>query len=229
MKLAIMQPYFFPYIGYFQLIQAVDAFVVYDDVNYINRGWINRNFLLSQNQGQRVTLSLEGASQNKQINQIAVSENNGKLLSTIKQNYSKSPEFTFVYPLIEQIVTHQEKNLARFLNYSLRLVCDYLDLRPQWFVSSDIKKDNTLRGQDKIMAICKELGATQYINLPGGKELYDQEFFVEQGLKLSFIEPRPIMYKQFGGDFVPYLSIIDVLMFNDRENARMLLREYEIV
>lgn len=228
MKLAIMQPYFFPYLGYFQLIHAVDEFVIYDDVNFIKGGWINRNYILGNGGKQLVTLPLKGASPNKLINQVEVSVQH-KIRQSIRQNYGKAPHFNAVYPIIEDILAQLEKNLARFLDYQLCHVCDYLSLRPRWHTSSALNKDNGLRGQDKVLSICGELGATHYINLSGGKALYDQQSFISQGLDLSFIQPRVVKYPQFGMDFVPNLSIIDVMMFNDREQCATLLKEYELV
>lgn len=230
MKLAIMQPYLFPYLGYFQLIRAVDAFVVYDDVNFINRGWINRNNILSQGHAQLFTMELEGASQNKLINEVGVAGRNEKLLKSIRQSYGKAPYFAEVFPLIEAILNNPEKNLARFLDDQLRQICAYLGLTPEWHISSELKKDNTLRGQEKILAICQELGASHYINVPGGRELYDQESFVERGLQLSFIQSRAVSYRQFGKEFVPNLSIIDVMMFNEREEiGENLLSKFDLV
>ncbi|MFA5370492.1 MAG: WbqC family protein [Sideroxydans sp.] len=229
MKLALMQPYLFPYLGYFQLIRAVDTFVVYDDVNYIKGGWINRNFILGQGGKQLITLPLQGASPNQLIKQVEVGGMQQKLLQTIRHNYSKAPQFATVFPLIEDILMQQEKNLARFLDYQLRQISDYLGLRPQWHVSSGLNKDNELRGQDKVLAICEELGATHYINVPGGRALYEQESFAARGMQLSFIQPKAVAYRQFGKEFVPNLSIVDVMMFNDREQCARLLEEYELV
>jgi len=228
MKLAIMQPYLFPYLGYFQLIQAVDAFVVYDDVNYIKGGWINRNYILANGDRRLITLPLQDASPNKLINQIEVGGQH-KILQTLRHSYGRAPYFDAVYPLIEDILMQTEKNLARFLDYQLRRLCGYLGLCPQWHISSALNKDNALRGQDKVLAICEELGATHYINVPGGKELYDPPSFAARGLKLSFIQPRAVRYRQFGKEFVPNLSIIDVMMFNDREQCARLLEEYDLV
>jgi len=228
MKLAIMQPYLLPYLGYFQLIRAVDAFVVYDDVNYIKGGWINRNCILAQGSKELITLQLRGASQNLLINQIEIAGNSEKLLKPIRQRYSKAPQFGTVFPLLENIFLQQEKNLARFLGHGLRRVCDYLGLRPEWHISSALKKDNELRGQNKILAICEELGATHYINMPGGKALYGHENFAHKGLQLSFIQPRPVEYRQFGKSFVPNLSIIDVMMFNDQSQCARLLEGYDL-
>jgi len=229
MRLAVMQPYLFPSIGYFQLIHAVDAFVVYDDVNFIKRGWINRNNILGQNEAQRFTLETRGASQNTLINQVSVGSNQEKLLKSIRQSYSKAPQFSAAFPIIEKVLLQREGNLSKFLGRGLRWICDYLDLRPEWHFSSALKKDHGLRGQEKILAICEELGATHYINMPGGKELYDHRSFSRRGIRLSFIEPKPVVYHQFEGGFVPNLSIIDVMMFNDREQCSRLLREYALV
>ncbi len=224
-----MQPYLFPYLGYFQLIRAVDAFVVYDDVNYIVRGWINRNFILEQGNRLMITLPLQGASQNLLINEVMVSSRQHKLLSTIRHNYAKAPYFKAVFPMLEDIFLQQEKNLARFLDYQLRRVCDYLGLAPRWHVSSSLNKDNSLRGQNKVLAICEELGAKHYINVPGGKSLYDHAAFANHGMQLFLIQPRPVSYRQFGKEFVPNLSIIDVMMFNDKDQCAALLEEYELI
>lgn len=229
MKLAIMQPYLFPYLGYFQLIRAVDAFVVYDDVNYIKGGWINRNFILAEGDRQLVTLPLQGASPNQLINQVTVGNRQNKLTETIRHRYGKAPQFSAVYALVESILKQHEKNLARFLDYQLRQICDYLGLHPKWYVSSSLKKDNELRGQDKVLAICEELGATHYINVPGGKSLYDREAFASRGIQLSFVQPKAVAYRQFGNEFTPNLSIIDVMMFNDKAQCAKLLEEYELV
>lgn len=229
MKIAIMQPYLFPYLGYFQLIRAVDTFVVYDDVNYINKGWVNRNYILAQGNKLLVTLPLQGGSQNRLINQIAVGDGRKKIIKTIRHCYSKAPHFPEVFPLIEEILLHQEMNLARFLDHSLRQICDHLALHPLWRISSTLKKENELRGQEKVLAICEELGASHYINVSGGKELYDRGDFSDQATRLSFIQSKPVAYRQFGKAFVPNLSIIDVMMFNDKEQCRKLLEEYDLV
>lgn len=228
MKLAIMQPYLFPYLGYFQLIKTVDTFVVYDDVNFIKGGWINRNFILSQGKKQLFTLPLLGASSNKLISEIKVGDRRSKLLKTLHQAYSKAPHYKVVYPLIEDIILQEEDDLAMFLNYGLKKICEYLDLKPDWKMSSSLKKDNRYSGQEKVLAICKELGASQYINVPGGKDLYDYDKFTEQGLKLSFIQPDLVSYHQMDNDFVANLSIVDVIMFNDKEQCEKLLMEYAL-
>ena len=230
MKLAIMQPYLFPYLGYFQLIHAVDVFVVFDDVNYINRGWINRNNILAKGEAQLFTMELKQASQNKLINEIGVGGGNEKLIRTIQLSYSKAPYFQQAFSIIEDILNQKEMNLAQFLDYQLRAICAYFGLSPLWKTSSQLRKDKDLREQEKILAICEELEAKHYINLPGGKDLYDQKTFEARGIELSFIQSKPITYLQFNSEFIPQLSIIDVMMFNSPDAIKdKILNSYEIV
>ncbi len=229
MTLAIMQPYLFPYIGYWQLINAVDTFVIYVDVNFIKQGYINRNSILSNGKSQVITMELIGASSNKLINEIEVGNNREKLLKTIKQNYTKAPSFDKVYPIIENIINQNEKNLAKFIGYSLERICEYLEVDTKFVYSSNIKKDNTLKAQDKILEMCNILKADKYINAIGGQELYNKEIFKENGIELNFLKIELVEYKQFKNDFVPYLSIIDILMFNSKDEIKNMLVRYELV
>ena len=228
MSLALMQPYLFPYLGYFQLIHASDTFVVYDDVNYIKGGWINRNHLLANGVRQLFTLPLSDASPNKLINEICLRGTHGSILKSIRQNYGKAPQFANVFPLVEEVLDQKEINLARFVTFGLHRLCEYLGLHPNWYLSSSLDKDNTLRGQGKVLAICEELGVKQYINAPGGRHLYDTTDFLKRGIRLSFVQPRDVVYQQFGNEFIPNLSIIDVMMFNDQSQCRKLIEEYDI-
>jgi len=230
MKLGIMQPYFLPYIGYFQLIKTVDNYVIYDDVNFIKRGWINRNNILLDGKSYQFTLNLLEASQNKLINEIFIAEDQSKLLKTIYMTYKKAPYFSSVFPLLEKIFVYENNNLALFVGNSIIQIADYLRLDTQFIYSSDIKeKDSSLKAQDKILNICKIMGATEYFNAIGGIELYSKELFTEHNIKLNFLKTKPIEYKQFNNTFVPYLSILDVLMFNSLEQINKLMEQYEIL
>lgn len=223
MKLAIMQPYLFPYIGYFQLIRAVDAFVVYDDVAYRKGGMINRNYVLANDRRQRLTMSVLGGSPNRLINQIEVGSNKPKLLKTIRHCYARAPYFDAVFPILIEVLSCPVSNLALFLDHQLKRICDYLDLCPVWKMSSELNKNDLLRGQDRVLEICGALGASRYINLPGGAALYDPLAFANRGIELAFLRPGISSYGQYGAPFVPNLSIIDVLMFNGKEGTRQLL------
>lgn len=227
-----MQPYLFPYIGYFQLINAVDTFVIYDDVNFIKKGWINRNSILVNNKSFLFSAPLKEVSQNKRINEIFIDTNanwQNELLKTIEYSYKKAPFFSAVFPIINSVLTQNETNLSKFITYSLQTIAQYLTIKTNFIISSDIEKNNDLKGQDKIIEICKKCNATSYINAIGGIELYNTNDFLQQNIQLHFIKTNPIEYTQFKNEFVPWLSIIDVLMFNDVEKVKIMLNNYDLV
>lgn len=229
MKVAIMQPYFFPYIGYFQLINAVDIFVIYDDVNYIKQGWVNRNRILINNTVHYFTLQIKGASSFRKIKDITIGNNRLKLLKTIEQSYKNASQFENVHLLITDILTSEEENLSKFLMYSLKKIAEYLGIKTVFMLSSEIDINTVAKAEDKIITICKKLGAINYINAIGGQELYNKTKFDENSLKLQFLKSNDIQYNQFNANFVPWLSIIDVLMFNDKTAFFELLNNYELV
>lgn len=226
-----MQPYFFPYIGYWQLINAVDKFVIYDDVNFKKKGWIHRNNILINGETRYFNIRLKKASQNKLINEIEILQDEKyklDLLRTIKKAYKKAPYFYDVYKIIETVFSHEETKLSNFLAFSILEIIAYLEIDTEIILSSKIQKNNYLKGQAKIIEICKILGAKDYINPIGGTELYSKEEFKENGLNLFFINTNNIEYKQFNNNFIPNLSIIDVMMFNPPEKIKEMLNEYEL-
>ena len=232
MKLGIMQPYFFPYIGYWQLLNAVDTYVIYDDVNYIKGGWINRNRILAGGAPHYLNLPLAGASPNKKIHEIEVNKNDrllGKGLQTIRYNYGKAPYFKDVYPVLEAAFSCGETNLAGFITESLKFVCSYLGIGTKMVISSALHKNNELKGQEKVLEICRILGADTYLNAIGGKELYSGDEFKRHGITLYFLKTGDIWYEQFGHPFQGNLSIIDVMMFNPVERVREMLTQYDLV
>lgn len=229
MKLGIMQPYFFPYIGYWQLLNAVDTYVIYDDVAYIKQGWINRNRMLLNGKDFMFSLPLIEASSFKNINQIDIVAGSPKFLKSIEQAYAKAPYFHQVFPLVYSIINYEDHNLARYVTNSIHRVADYLHISTKLLVSSDIDKNNALKGQDKVLHISEMLGATQYYNAIGGQELYSKEDFSKRNISLVFLKTNPIVYKQFKNDFVPWLSILDVMMFNSVEEIQGMLNNYELL
>lgn len=229
-----MQPYFFPYIGYWQLINAVDKFVIYDDVNYIKRGWINRNSILVNGQAKLINVKLNKVSQNKLINEIEVVTHdlnyNKDLLKTIKESYSKAPFFDNVFPIVERVINQTEKNLAKNLEFSILEVCSYLSVDTEIIRSSEVIKSNELKGQAKIIEICHVLSTDQYINAIGGQSLYSNQDFDLCGIELKFLKTNDIRYFQFNKNkFVPNLSILDVMMFNSPDQINLMLDGYELI
>lgn len=229
MKLGIMQPYFMPYIGYFQLMKAVDKYVVYDDVNYIKGGWANRNHILINGEKEMFTVTLQKASPNKLFNEIVIGDDFKKLMKTLQMNYSRAINFDQTMVLMERIISFPNKQLAVFIANSFREILSYLSVETEILMSSEIPKDNSLRGKDKIIQICEILGADTYYNAVGGKNLYDQEEFREHGITLNFVDSLPQVYSQLHTrEFVSGLSTIDVLMNNTKDKVNSLLESYQI-
>jgi hypothetical protein len=227
MKLAIMQPYFFPYIGYFQLVAAVDRFVFYDDVNFIKNGWINRNRLYLGGAVRYITVPLSGASPFLKINQVDIQEGEGwrrKLLESVRHSYSKAPYFAEVNALLSDVLLSQSQKISDMAKQSVIDVSNYLGLQTEFIHSSTGYQNQSLSGAARVLDICAHEQAREYHNPPGGRELYSEEEFAKQGLKLSFIEPKLPSYKQFSDEFQPGLSILDVLMFNSPETARSMVQ-----
>lgn len=229
MKLGIMQPYFLPYLGYWQLMNAVDTYVVYDDVAYIKGGWINRNNFLVQGNAKLFTFSLDGASSYKLINEISVKDDFANFRKLLHFNYAKAPFFNECMELTERIISYDKSSLGMFLFNSIKVIADYLDFDTKIVLSSEIKKDNSLKGKDKVVHICKLLGADEYYNAIGGQELYEKDEFAKNGIKLWFVKSNITPYKQLKNDFVPGLSIMDILMFNSKEQIKDMLADFELV
>lgn len=229
MKLGIMQPYFMPYIGYFQLMKAVDKYVVYDDVNYIKSGWANRNHILINGEKEMFTVTLQKASQNKLFNEIVIGDDFKKLMKTLQMNYSRAINFDQTMVLMERIISFPNKQLAVFIANSFREILSYLSVETEILMSSEIPKDNSLRGKDKIIQICEILGADTYYNAVGGKNLYDQEEFREHGITLNFVDSLPQVYSQLHTrEFVSGLSMVDVLMNNTKDEVNRLLDSFQL-
>ncbi|MBM3430571.1 MAG: WbqC family protein, partial [Bacteroidetes bacterium] len=219
-------------IGYFQLIVAVDIFVIYDDVSFINKGWVNRNNILINGKAGLISVPLNGASQNKLIKDIApVYEKKWKntLLKTIEQNYKKAPMYNSVYPLLQKLINDDAETISE-LNYNgIKVVCDYLNICTKLIPSSVVYGNSDLKGQYRILDICKIENGEHYINPIGGIELYNKQDFANRGLQLNFIQTKKFEYNQFKNEFVPWLSIIDVLMFNSVEEVQIMLDNYELI
>lgn len=234
MKIAIMQPYIFPYLGYFQLINSVDTFVIYDNIEYTKKGWINRNRLVFNSKIEHFTINIVKDSDYLNVDERKVSpvfydKELNKILNKIKQNYGKAPFFNEVFPFIKNIFTHKTENLYEYIYHSLISVVNYLEIETTVLKSSALDIDHKLKSADKVIAICKSLNAKIYINPIGGKELYQKETFKKQGIDLYFIENELTPYAQFKNDFIPGLSIIDVLMFNSKEEVKEMLNQYHLV
>ena len=228
MKLAVMQPYLFPYIGYFQLIYAADLFLIYDDVAYIKQGYINRNSILSPNGATRFTIPVPGASSNKLISELTLSEDVAKVLKTIEQSYSKAPHFEEVFSIIRGALELDDRSIASVCQKSFEDIFSYLGLEKQFKKTSELDYDRSASARDRLITLCHQFGADCYINAPGGRDLYLKSDFQEQGVELKFLEPSPKKYHQGGSEFVPNLSVIDVLMNCPPSEVMRMLKSFRL-
>ncbi|MFN7221849.1 MAG: WbqC family protein [Burkholderiales bacterium] len=232
MRVAIMQPYFCPYLGYFQLMHSADRFVLLDDVNFIVRGWINRNQILLEGRPHLFSLPVANASQNTRICDLQLSESidwRSRLLKTVKQAYSRAPQFGAAAHFIESVIKFNDTRLVAYVANSVQLASTRLELRCEILRSSELALKPSLAGQHRIAALCKHLGATEYINPIGGRNLYDAKLFANAGIKLSFLEASITPYQQFGKTFVPGLSILDAMAFNTPEIIKARLLNFNLV
>ena len=230
MQLAIMQPYFFPYLGYFQLINAVDTLVVYDNIQFTKKGFIKRNYFLQNRKPTVFTIPIKKDSCRLDIEQRVVCEtfNRRKLLNQIKDAYKNAPYYEPTYNLFKQAILYDETNLFLFILNSILQVCNYLEIETKFVVSSTINIDHTLRSQEKVIAICKQLSTDTYINPIGGIDLYNKDAFQKENIRLKFLKMKNIQYNQFNHPFVPNLSILDVMMFNSKPAIKHLLSQYTL-
>lgn len=230
-----MQPYVFPYIGYIQLVAAVDKFVFYDDVSFIKQGWINRNNILLGGKAHLFTVPLEKASsfnliKDTKLNQKFYPTWSKKFIMTLEQNYKKAPHYNAVMPMVKEVFFAENETISELAIQSVISTINYLGLKTEIVKSSTIYNNTHLNGQDRVLDICRKEHAKHYINPIGGQVLYSKDTFLEQNLKLNFIKSIPLSYEQNeSNDFVPFLSIIDTLMFNSPEQISKMLKIIDLV
>lgn len=228
----IMQPYFFPYIGYFQLIETVDEFVIYDNIQYTKKGWINRNRLVQNGKDTLFSLPLKKDSDYLDIRDREISESFSylKFNAKVESAYRNAPYFSDVFPLIKNIIAFENNNLFQFVSNSIELTCDYLNIETNIKKSSDISIDHNEKAQNKVINICIQEQADTYINPIGGLDLYSKNTFIENNIDLKFIKTKTLEYPQKTNTFIPSLSIIDVMMFNSPDVIKSdLLTQFELV
>jgi hypothetical protein len=233
MRIGIMQPYFLSYLGYFQLIKACDKFVVYDNIKFTKNGWIRRNRMLLNNKDSMFSIPLKSDSDFLNIDQRFIGDNfekeKVKILGQIKTSYNRAPFLNDVYPLIEDIFNYNETNLFNFILNSIIRVNAYLSIETPIIISSKIDMDHNLKGELRVIEIVKRLKGNAYINPIGGIELYKKEDFKANDIDLFYHKMKPIIYTQYDNDFIPSLSILDVMMFNDKPKIKYFLTEFDLI
>ena len=226
-----MQPYFLPYIGYFQLINMVDEFIIYDNIQYTKKGWINRNRILQNDKPYHITLPLKKASDYLDVKDRYIADNfdRKKLLSQVKSAYSKAPYYPEIFEIFKTIIMFNDQNLFAYTYNSILKILEILDIKTKIDISSHIPINHNLKSHEKVLALCKYKNATAYINPPGGVLLYDKLTFKDNNIDLQFQKPIVEMYKQFNNEFVDSLSILDVLMFNGIEKTRLMIKKHDFL
>ncbi len=230
---AMMQPYLFPYLGYFQLIAISDVFVLGDDLQYVKGSWMNRNRVLVNGQPKLITFPLKKGRQAESVNQRWLCDDFEReadaLLRMLERCYAKAPQREQVLPLLRDILHYPERNLALFTENSIRRLCAYLDIETPIHCGSSLGLPARMEMQDRVIQICHRMDGELYLNPIGGLELYCPARFRADGLLLRFLRMDDITYAQFKHPFVPSLSIIDVLMFNSRDEIKELLQRFRVV
>ena len=233
MTIAIMQPYLFPYIGYWQLMQAVDTFVVYDNIQFTKKGWFHRNHILLNGKKNLFSIPLKKDSDYLDVVDRMLSEDSDrqikKIIARIDGSYRHAPYFNDVFPLIKDILGSTEKNLFYYIYNSIQVINEYLDIKTKIILSSTLETDEQLKADERVIAINKILHMDHYINAIGGLKLYDKDKFLAEGISLNFLNPEIVEYKQFDNEFVPYLSIIDIMMFNSKDQIKEMMGRYTLI
>jgi hypothetical protein len=233
MKLAIMQPYFFPYIGYFQLINAVDSFVLYDNIQFTKKGWINRNRILVNGNDEFITIPLKKDSDFLCVNQRALSDtwsqDRRKLLNRLIESYRKAPYFKYNFEVIESSLFFNDLNLFNYIFNSINNIISHLEIKTKIIISSQVDIDHKLKSEEKVISICNKLNTEIYVNPIGGLDLYNSNNFKNKNIKLKFHKSNPIIYNQYNESFIPWLSIIDILMFNSKNDIQLFLNNYQLI
>ena len=233
MKLAIMQPYLFPYIGYWQLINAVDKFVIYDNIQYEKNGWMRRNRILVNGTDKLFSVPVAKGSDYVDVRERRIAEDylqeTNKILRLIRNNYGKMPFFGDVYPMLEKCFNYKSVNLFEYIYHSVQSVCDYLGISTEIIVSSTLNIDDSFKREYRVIETCKCMRADTYINPIGGMDLYSKEQFLEQGIHLQFLKANLTKYEQNAKEFVPALSIIDMLMRMSKDELKCQLEDFSIL
>lgn len=213
MRVAIMQPYWFAYIGYYQLIAAVDQFVIYDNIQYTKKGWINRNRILRNGEPASITIPIRKASDYLDVNerQVADSLDSKRMLRTFRDAYLKAPHREEALGILQTSLDCPDLNLSSFINRSVEVVCNHLGIETRRIVSSSLGVDRKLRGQERVIATCSELRATVYTNPIGGVDLYSAQEFHASNIDLVFLKSTLSPYRQMSRTFIPAMSILDVI------------------
>ena len=220
--ISIRQPGYLPYLGFFKKIQSSDIFVYLDDVQYERGDWDNRNKIRTYEGSIWLTVPVLNKFGQK-LNEVNIANNqdwNKKHRLTIKTNYQKAPYFAKYWKKIDSILS---KKWEKLIDLNLALIKYFnseLDLQTRTVKSSELQINSV--GSQRLLDICKELGAKTYLSGEIGKNYLDEKIFRNEGIKVIYEKFKHPIYHQLHGEFIPNMSIVD-LLFNEGENAREIL------
>ncbi len=237
MKVGIMQPYTFPYLGYFQLINYVDKWVVFDDAQFISKGWVNRNRILHpdiKKEWQYFTVPVKKHSRESRIKAVEINEEKpwrDEFLGKLTSYKKKAPFYAETVEFIGDCISFNGGSLSEWIIYTLENTCAYLNIPfdHSVFSETEMSTDNVQHAGQWALEIADTLGADEYVNPPGGYTIFNENEFQEKNIELKFLKPDLIPYVQRRDGFVPGLSIVDVMMWNDKDKIHRLLTDFEIV
>lgn len=233
MTIAIMQPYFLPYVGYFQLIQAVDTFIFCDDVHFIKGGFINRNNILLNGQKYRFTIPVQHVHFDTTIRETIVANDPAnwyRKFSKTLEHYRKTPYFKAVYPIFDEILRGSvNRSISDVAIESIETTLKYIDLERKTTTTFGRYNNTHLSGAARIVDICRQENATNYLNAIGGQKLFNRDYFSINAIELQFLKPNLTTYKQSSPQFIAGLSILDVLMWNDPATVKAMLSDYTLI
>lgn len=228
-----MQPYLFPYVGYFQLIDSVDEFVLYDNVNFIKKGWINRNNIAVNGRPHLFSVPVKNKSQNLVIRDVEIDNQSfskwrKKFLKTLQMSYGKAQNFDQAFEIVNLCLS-EKSHISALCRDSLTILCEYLEIKANISEASSLPVKKKVGKVENLVGLCNHLGATKYINAPSGKSLYDKEAFSKRGISLEFLQPSVKEYTQTNSKFfMKNLSVIDIIMNCKRSECKDLISGYSI-
>jgi hypothetical protein len=237
MQLGIMQPYFFPYLGYFQLIEVVDKWIVFDTPQYIRHGWVNRNRIMKfdGNDWMYINVPLQKHSRDTAIKDVLIASNTQewqeKIYAQLLSYRKKAPHFSETMDVVTRCFNAGCDGISGLNIVVLKEVCAYLeiDFRFEIYSQMNLKHEPANDAGEWALQISKACGADTYINPPGGREIFDPSKFKAAGINLRFLESELKQYNQRNGNFIAGLSVLDVMMFNSRDEIKELLSHYRLV
>lgn len=234
---AVMQPYFFPRLAYFQLINESDTFVLFDSAQMIVKGWVRRNRIIdySTEAGwSYINVPVSSLSRSQSIGDVLIDNTKEWRLRIRRQleNYSKAPFYSETTALVSDCLDIGAVKLVDLLDHAIRLTADHLGIETKFnrYSNLGIEREGNEGPGDWALLAAKHCGASTYINPVSGRLIYDDSKFERSGLNLRFLEDEPEIYSQNLKNFLPRLSIIDTLMFNGKDDTSLMLeRGFQLV